>query len=331
MKIRRLVINNYLSFKKSEIIFEDYNIIVGQNASGKTNIRRTLELLCDNVLGPNLRRLEELRINPDSVLDKHKPTCIAIDLLLSNNEAKMLFQILFKRATSNVKCANLRKVIIILNWEDNRNSIPNKIFLIMANSLVLEKAQNTDGLFYAENIPADLSLLRRTSEEQKQIFNDAELVTKFQKKHHFHFSQLLQNIRFQRLVLNCKCVPQYFSLDSRSIKIPVSNLFVTLNEQEENRYLQKIFEYCNIPSDAGYQLDIWAFIRSLLSRNISIYQYIAKDVDYLARRIFDFEKTIGVRSGEMGDSCTSSPYAVILALSLLLSNGNGIHACSGVT
>jgi hypothetical protein len=48
----------------------------------------------------------------------------------------------------------------------------------------------------------------------------------------------------------------------------------------------------------------------------------------------DFEQSInksGVRSGEMGDSCTSSPYAVILALSLLLSSGNGIHACSGVT
>jgi AAA ATPase domain len=289
MKIRRLVINNYLSFKKSEIIFEDYNIIVGQNASGKTNIRRTLELLCGNDLGPNLRRLEGLRINPDSVLDKRKPTCIAIELLLSNNEAKMIFQILFKRPTSNIKCANLRKVIIILNWEDNRNSIPNKIFLIIANSVIIEKAQNTDGLFYVENIPADLSLLRRTSEEQKQIFNDAEFVTKFQEKHRFRFSQLLQNTRFQNLVLNCKGVSQYFSLDGKPIKIPVSNLFVAFNEQKENRYLQKVFEYCGSPD----QLDIWAFIRSLLGRNISLYQYITNDVDYLARRIFDFEKTIG--------------------------------------
>jgi hypothetical protein len=293
MKIRRIVINNYLSFKRSEIIFEDYNLIIGQNASGKTNIRRTLELLCGNDLGPNLRRLEGLRINPDSVLDKYKPTCIAIELLLSNNEAKMLFQILFKRPTSNIRCANLRKVIIILNWEDNRNPIPNKIFLIIANSVVIEKAQKTDGLFYVENIPADLSLLHRISEEQIQIFNDVELVTKFQKKHRFRFSELLQNTHFQRLVLNCKGVSQYFSFDGKSIKIPISNLFVTFNEQKENRYLQKIFEYCNIPSDTKYQLDIWAFVRSLLSRNISIYQYITKDVHYLAKRIFDFEKTIG--------------------------------------
>ena len=292
MEILRLVINNYLSFKKSEIVFEGYNVIVGDNASGKTNVWRTLNLLRGD---SSLRRLEELRINADTILDAHSPTLIAIELLLSDNEAKMLFEILFKRPTSNIKYGALRKVIIILTWAQNilENSIPNKIFLYIAKSIVIENTQNTNGIFYIENMPADLSSLSNISNEQKQISDDTELVTKLKKEHGFHFSQLLQNRNFQRHILNCKDVSRYFSLDGKPFKIPVSNLFVNFNQQ--NGYLRDIFQYRNYALEARFQLDIWAFIRSLLIRNISLYQYITKDVDDLAHRIFDFEKTAGKR------------------------------------
>lgn len=45
LRFSRIVLENLYSFKVSEVVPEHYNIVVGRNGVGKTNIVRTLRLL----------------------------------------------------------------------------------------------------------------------------------------------------------------------------------------------------------------------------------------------------------------------------------------------
>ena len=61
MKIESITIENLLSFNKSEFSFVDYNVIVGPNNSGKTNLLRILKMLTSNEL-LNLGITQEMKL-----------------------------------------------------------------------------------------------------------------------------------------------------------------------------------------------------------------------------------------------------------------------------
>ena len=62
MKIRKITIENFRSIKKAEIEVTDFNIFVGQNNCGKTNLFEALEFFFNGYKG-NLQELKYLRDN----------------------------------------------------------------------------------------------------------------------------------------------------------------------------------------------------------------------------------------------------------------------------
>ena len=48
MKLKSITIENLRSFENSEFNFEEYNVIVGPNNSGKTNLLRILKTLASS-------------------------------------------------------------------------------------------------------------------------------------------------------------------------------------------------------------------------------------------------------------------------------------------
>lgn len=89
MHLAKIHIRNFLTFENSTFTFNRYNVIVGSNNAGKTNLIRVMSGIW------NADRLTLFRINKDQKLNPTKPTIIEFTLKLSNDEAKMIFQCIF--------------------------------------------------------------------------------------------------------------------------------------------------------------------------------------------------------------------------------------------
>jgi hypothetical protein len=122
----------------------------------------------------------------------------------------MLFELLFKREINRINCENLKRAIIILFWEDYTSTRPDNVFLYIANSVIVEETEKGIGLLYVRKIPNYLTLLPSIAKQQEKSFDDTEWSTKFYEKRGFHYSGLLQDSAFQKLVLRCKNSSHFF-------------------------------------------------------------------------------------------------------------------------
>ena len=85
MKIESITIENLLSFNKSKFNFVDYNVIVGPNNSGKTNLLRILKMLTmDDLLTP--------RITQEMKHEKGEKSQVRLAIAATNVEIRMILQ-----------------------------------------------------------------------------------------------------------------------------------------------------------------------------------------------------------------------------------------------
>jgi hypothetical protein len=80
LNISNIIIRNFLSFDSIEIPFENYSVIVGPNASDKTNIVRILKFLSDKTT-----TLNDKRLDVKSKFNESQPSSLWIDFSLNND------------------------------------------------------------------------------------------------------------------------------------------------------------------------------------------------------------------------------------------------------
>ena len=116
MKIESITIENLLSFNKSEFNFVDYNVIVGPNNSGKTNLLRILKMLASN-------ELLNLGITQEMKLKQGKKSQIKLAIETTDSETKMILQVLTDRFIESEKIPEpWRHIAIILSWQGLGNN-----------------------------------------------------------------------------------------------------------------------------------------------------------------------------------------------------------------
>ena len=89
LHLRRISIDNILSFKHVEFPLSAYTVIVGPNNSGKTNLLRFINMMSKN------QNLEYISLNKRHKLDPNKPSEMTITLEMDEYETKMVFQCIF--------------------------------------------------------------------------------------------------------------------------------------------------------------------------------------------------------------------------------------------
>ena len=116
MKIESITIENLLSFNKSEFNFVDYNVIVGPNNSGKTNLLRILKMLTSN-------ELLNFGITQKMKLKQGKKSQIKLAIETTDSETKMILQVLMDRFIESEKIPEpWRHIAIILSWQGLGNN-----------------------------------------------------------------------------------------------------------------------------------------------------------------------------------------------------------------
>ena len=168
MKIASLRIKNLYSFEDENINFNDFNLIVGPNGGGKTNIIRSLKTIINKPhLPPTLpighqAKLESLLssvISPDIKLFKEKKSAIKIECQLSKEELKLLFEFIFKQDIEIEKVQNYNNnavFTLLIAWpvEYSNDINPDLLIFRFPNGftfLHISSSQQTDYTIYMED------------------------------------------------------------------------------------------------------------------------------------------------------------------------------------
>ena len=110
--LKRICVNNLLSFKHAEFSLGAYTVIVGPNNSGKTNLLRILDMVSKN------ENLEYLALSRRHKLDPSEPSELTLTLDLDESEAKMVFQCIFDRDGQIDEISNEIKTLdITIFWD----------------------------------------------------------------------------------------------------------------------------------------------------------------------------------------------------------------------
>ena len=89
MYLEQVYVRNLLSFDEAMIPFGKYNVIVGPNNSGKTNLLRILNMFSEN------ERLDHFQLKRNLKLDPEMGTLVKLTVRMEEHEARMIFQCIF--------------------------------------------------------------------------------------------------------------------------------------------------------------------------------------------------------------------------------------------
>ena len=142
MKIKSIKIHNYRSIKDAEFMLDDYNVLVGANNSGKTNILTALRIFYEDGVKFN-EKIDFPKFHTDD-----KESWIEIEYLLTDDEFKNL-----KDDYKNL--GNILKVRKYLKSED-----PQRVKSNQSNIYAYEKGRLSTNLFYGGKIFPKQNLVR---------------------------------------------------------------------------------------------------------------------------------------------------------------------------
>ena len=116
MRLKSITIENLRSFENSEFNFKEYNVIVGSNNSGKTNLLRILRMLTSD-------ELLSLGITQEMKFKQGKKSQVKLVIETTDSETKMILQVLMDRFIESEKISESWKhIVIILSWQGLGNN-----------------------------------------------------------------------------------------------------------------------------------------------------------------------------------------------------------------
>ena len=132
MKLKSITIENLRSFENSEFNFEEYNVIVGPNNSGKTNLLRILKMLVSNEF-LNLRIMQEIKF------EQRKKSLVKLTVETTDLETKMILQALMYRRIESEEIPKLwKQLTIILRWPDLGDDVaPDNVTFYFQNGVAV--------------------------------------------------------------------------------------------------------------------------------------------------------------------------------------------------
>lgn len=287
MKIRNLRFNNLYSYEQCSMPLGSYNVIVGPNNSGKTNITRILKLLISGERHQNLERItirKELRFKPDH------DSFVSMEAEFSDKEARLLAQFILLRSVKadDEVLSTFKRANIIITWSktpDPDNVSPDLLLVRFDNGFTLYQMENYPFyLSYTRQLPDDLGSFKQIISEIKQLDRDLNLTNKFAEIHGYGYEKLRQNKELETALLDPDELQKLFSIDDATISAQTSKGLQYANNTDYNVELYT-FLYPGIER-RDYNSDFWVLVRNILRDSIVLVKEIRPTYEELAEMIF---------------------------------------------
>lgn len=294
MKINKIQILNLLSYEESELLPEQYNVIVGPNGSGKTNIIRILRFLAGRDATGNVINTDPLNGLDLALGVKTHPdqqSAIKIDFTLSDEEAWMLLQfILHDDTTTKFGKEIMKNVSLVIRWPKSlANSItPDLVFFQFANGLLI---MNETRLAFLEKPVSKLSDLLATIYVISMV--DSDIDSLFRRRTGYFPHQAIDQKSFQQAFVTGEIMNTFFYENNRwfSFDIDSKKVLVGYNTSFPAKYQKDVFEYCGSNKSLNVRVSLWDFARALLRNNIVFMSEVRPRYNELAHRLLTYKNS----------------------------------------
>jgi hypothetical protein len=148
-------------------------VIVGANASDKTNMIRILGFLRSDTA-----TVDDRRLPLDLKFDKNLPSSLRIDILLTKYEAKILLELIFnKKIEDYLFDENLTHISFWLEWTKiyDDYSPPDTVILYFNNHLGISEDGARINIAYIRSFPEKIEDLKLDINESMVIENNEAL------------------------------------------------------------------------------------------------------------------------------------------------------------
>jgi energy-coupling factor transporter ATP-binding protein EcfA2 len=298
VKIDRIRILNLFSYRDTELVLENYNIIVGHNASGKTNLIRLVEFIrylragSGSVYGlsDELYLPSAYRSAPD------KSSSLVLHISLSDSEAKALIQVIFRTEIKAIASPEMVKIALAIHWPQTPEARrrPEYVFLRFPNGFsILKLIAGDDVICYTEKEPENLEELQKVITAYPRIDQDAKLVEKYRAAQGIDHNSMLQDSKFLTPFLQGQNIRSFLIVDGKEFSIFSGHLQVTYHDSNIRQFIVEIFEKCNIPLSSGYNVGIWVVLKRFLEDKLVILKDFRLGFDELADLLFRYRTAEG--------------------------------------
>ena len=158
MHIKKIEIQNIISFKNAGFRFAGYNVIVGTNNSGKSNLIRILKMMSKS------DNFDYFALDKQNKHSQTESSRITIDLEFTDDEIRLILQTLFNRQVKPMKFPeSVRNISLTINWHDliNDQSHPSFLAYKFGSGLIILETDSKQMVFdtsFIEN-PTDFHTL----------------------------------------------------------------------------------------------------------------------------------------------------------------------------
>jgi len=297
VKVSKLTISNLYSFAQAKVDFEDFNVVVGYNVAGKTNIVRILKILVGDKDKEEKHdtplAFDFIGLSHELRFDVSKSSALVIELSLSYDEIRVILQFLMKRPITpgihNLNHNYLKKVDLVIYWPStpNENQEPEFVLIRFANNFAVWRHKNQNRVGFIGDIPSTADEINNLLSRSGKINSQTENI--IYQTLGFTYEKWLNQPSVQNLFLEGSSLAFLADLLPPNNYMHYDSLDLSYSPSQPQGYIAEIYEFCHLPQE--HQLTLWLLIRCILKNNIVFLEEIRISHNALATRLKDFAET----------------------------------------
>jgi len=279
MQFSKIKIKNLLSFENTEFSFKNYNVIVGINNSGKTNLLRILKFLADSNSFAGLGLSQTLKF------DSSAPAEISLDVILTDSELQILLKSLFEQEfPPNGYYDELRHVKIVLRWNDliNSSPLPTLVMVLLDNDIWFVTDNERKLIFHVGGIDQNNddvldSFLKLNPNAIKNSLQEKSSITA-------NGGMFFQKNFYSELVSN-KDVSGFFRHQTRLMFVEIKPHF-SFEPSAPRKFASDVFDYMRRKKDAVSTIHFSDLVQHIIKNGFIPIEEIQPDVNNLTESLF---------------------------------------------
>ena len=274
VKLKSITIKNLRSFENSEFSFEEYNVIVGPNNSGKTNLLRILKMLASNEF-LNLRIMREIKF------EQGKKSLVKLTVETTDLETKMILQALMHKNIESEKIPkSWKQLTIILRWPDlGDDAAPDNVTFYFQNGVAVTFHFAGHMIFYCPsfNIENPKQFLdEMCSLKYDEITNKIKSIGVIKKIHdELHVVQMAG-----------KELSGFFGNGVKSKIIALAVDYAAHNPHERPNYVLELTEYVGLRLTQGAVITPLVLVHKMMRNSLIPVEEMHPDYRQLTEQLF---------------------------------------------
>lgn len=286
MHLKRIHLSNLFSYDEAEINLQDYNVIVGPNNSGKTNLVRLMKLF------QGKDQFNYLNLPQVIKFDKQTSTFISMHLKLSDEEARILLQYIFhKHIPKQQFPKHVKNIQLAILWTDTVSTEPRpqSIFCRFENGIILFHEDGDTSVSYCAKISDPVKYMLSFKVNSLKLIDPVSAerflaVHKITPQHLFDEEDIFE--KFLELETPLR---NFFELDNKTGRLNHS-LLIEYNNDQPHQFQKDGFDFLGLHPSSRQSSDFWQILDHVLKKNIIIMKEFDFDYDQLVLNLQELNK-----------------------------------------